>query len=110
MALAEGLTLGKKAGMDPHRLLEVLKKSAAYSKAMDMKGSRMINKEFLPPEGKLAFYRKDVQLMLDLGARLNCPLPLISLHAQALASEVSKGRSDWDSADIISFYEELANV
>ena len=53
MALAEGLTLGKKAGMDQHRLLEVLKKSAAYSKAMDMKGSKMINKEFLPPEGKL---------------------------------------------------------
>jgi len=110
MALAEGLTLGKKAGMDQQRLLEVLKKSAAYSKAMDMKGLKMINKEFLPPEGKLAFYRKDVQLMLDLGARLNCPLPLISLHAQALASEVSKGRSEWDSADIISFYEELAHV
>ncbi len=37
-------------------------------------------------------------------------MPLISLHAQALASEVSKGRSEWNSADIISFYEELANV
>lgn len=110
MALAEGLTLGKKAGMDQHRLLEVLEKSAAYSKAMDMKGSKMINKEFLPPEGKLAFYLKDVRLMLDFGSRLNCPLPLISLHAQALASEVSKGRGEWDSADIISFYEELANV
>ena len=29
-------------------------------------------------------------------------------HAQALASEVSKGRGEWDSADIISFYDELA--
>lgn len=110
MALAEGLTLGKKAGMDRQRLLEVLKKSAAYSKAMDMKGLRMINKQFLPPEGRLAIYLKDVRLMLDLGNRLNCPLPLISLHAQALASEVSKGRGEWDSADIISFYEDLANV
>ena len=77
MALAEGLTLGKKAGMDQHRLLEVLKQSAAYSKAMDMKGLKMINKDFLPPEGKLAFYLKDVRLMLDFGSRLNCPLPLI---------------------------------
>ena len=110
MALAEGLTLGKKAGMDQHRLLEVLKKSAAYSKAMDMKGSRMINKEFLPPEGRLGGYLKGVRLILDLGNRLNCPLPLISVHAQALLSEVSKGRGGWDTADIISFYEELANV
>ena len=110
MALAEGLTLGKKAGMDQRRLLEVLKQSAAYSKAMDMKGTRMINKEFLPPEGRLGGYLKGVRLMLDFGNRLNCPLPLISFHAQALHSEVAKGRGGWDSADIISFYEELANV
>jgi len=43
-----------------------------------------------------------------LGAKLDCPLPLISLDAQALASEVCKGRGEWDSSDIISFYEDLA--
>ena len=107
MALAEGLSLAKKAGMDQHRLLEVLQKSAAYSKAMDMKGSKMVDKEFLPPEGKLSFHLKDVRLILELGTRLNFPLPLSSLHAQALASEVAKGRGDWDNADIISFYEDL---
>jgi len=110
MALAEGLTLAKKAGLDQLQALEVLKKSAAFSKIMDQKGYRMVNKQFLPAAGKLAFYYKDVRLMLALGARLDCPLPLISLHAQALASEVSKGRSEWDSADIISFYNELANL
>jgi 2-hydroxy-3-oxopropionate reductase len=110
MVLAEGLSLAKKAGMDQLRLLEVLQKSAAYSKAMDMKGSKMVEKEFLPPEGKLAFHLKDVRLILELGARLNFPLPLSSLHAQALASEVAKGRGDWDNADIISFYEDLSKA
>ncbi len=110
MVLAEGLTLGKRAGMEPHRLLEILKDSAAYSKAMDMKGLKMIEKDFLPPEGKLAFHLKDVQLMLDLGSRLQLPLPLTSLHAQALASEVAKGRGEWDNADIVSFYEGLAGL
>ncbi len=110
MVLAEGLALTKRLGMDQHRLLEVLKKSAAYSRAMDMKGSKMIEKDFLPPEGKLAFHLKDVQLILDLGKRCNFPLLLSSLHAQALASEVAKGRGEWDNADIISFYEDLAGV
>ena len=110
MVLAEGLSLGKKAGMDQSRLLEVLKQSAAYSKAMDMKGTKMIEKDFLPPEGKLAFHLKDVRLMLDLGKRFNFPLLLSSLHAQALASEVAKGRGEWDNSDIISFYEDLANL
>ena len=110
MALAEGLTLAKKAGLDPLQTLEVLKKSAAYSKAMDQKGLRMINKQFLPPASRLASSYKDARLILALGARLDCPLPLISLTVQAMASEVSKGRKDWDPATIISFYDELANL
>jgi len=110
MALAEGLCLAKKAGMDLHRTLEVLKGSAAYSSAMDQKGLRMVEGDFLPPEGKLSFHLKDVGLMLDLGHRMNAPLILSSLHAQALRSEVAKGRGEWDNADIISFYEDLANA
>jgi 2-hydroxy-3-oxopropionate reductase len=110
MVLAEGLALTKRLGMDQYRLLEVLKKSAAYSKAMDMKGAKMIEKDFLPPEGKLAFHLKDVHLILDLGKRCNFPLLLSSLHAQALASEVAKGRGEWDNADIISFYQDLSNM
>ena len=110
MALAEGLTLAKKAGLDQLQTLEVLKKSAAYSKSMDQKGHRMVNRHFVPPEGPLGMHFKDVQLMLALGAKLGCPLPLLSLNAQALASEISKGRGDWDTSDIISFYDELANI
>ncbi len=108
MVLAEGLSLGKKAGMDLHRLLEVLKNSAAYSRAMDMKGGKMVEEDFLPPEGKLAFHLKDVRLMLDLAARLDVPLVLSSMHAQALTSQVAQGRGEWDNAAIISFYKDIA--
>ena len=107
MVLAEGLSLAQKAGMDLHRTLDVLKMSAAYSKAMDQKGLKMVEKEFLPPEGKLAFHLKDVQLMLDLADRVNANLVLSQLHAEALSAEVSKGRGEWDNSDIISFYEDL---
>jgi 2-hydroxy-3-oxopropionate reductase len=110
MVLAEGLSLAKKAGMDPRRTLEVLKGSAAYSSAMDQKGLKMVEKDFRHPEGKLAFHLKDVRLMLDLGHRVNAPLILSSLHAQALGVEVAKGRGEWDNADIISFYDDLAEV
>ena len=110
MALAEGLTLAAKAGLDQRQTLEILKKSAAYSKAMDQKGDRMVRRQFLPPIARLAITYKDLRLMLALGARLDCPLPLTSLNAQALASEICKGRGERDSSDIISFYDDLANV
>ena len=110
MALAEGLSLAKKSQVDQYRMLEVLKKSAAYSKAMDQKGTIMIEKKFLPAEGKVSSALKDRKLMLDLGKRLNFPLPLVSIHAQALAAEIAKGRGDWDSSAIISYYEDLGKA
>lgn len=108
MALAEGLTLARKAGIDQAQTLEVLKKSAAYSKAMDQKGTRMVNRHFVPPEGLVGMQYKDVQLMLELGEKSNCPLPLLTLNAAALAAEISKGRENWDTSDIISYYDEIA--
>lgn len=110
MALAEGLTLAKKAGLDPLQTLEVLKQSAAGSKCMDQKGYRMVHESFHPPVGTLSTHYKDVRLMLALGAQLDCPLPLLALNAQALASEIAKGRGDWDSAEVILFYKALANL
>src|SRR3989304_8215800 len=83
MALAEGLTLAQKAGLDRLQTLEVLKKSAAYSKAMDQKGYRMVKKQFLPPASRLASSYKDARLILTLGARLDCPFPLIRFTVQA---------------------------
>jgi len=110
MVLSEALCLSKRAGIDPRFLLEVLNSSALASKAMESKGRRMIEEAFLPAAGKLAFHLKDVRLMLDLAERLNFPLPLSSLHAQALTSLVANGKGDWDNSAIISFYNELANL
>ena len=107
MVLAEGLSLGKRAGVDAEQMLNVLKNSAAYSKAVDMKGLKMTTQDFIPAEGKLAFHLKDVRLILDLSRQLNFPLPLSCLHAQALTSLVAKGRGEWDNGAIISFYDDL---
>jgi 2-hydroxy-3-oxopropionate reductase len=110
MALAEGLTLAARAGLDPAQMLEVLQDSAAASRAMQQKGSRMVNRNFAKPASELSTSYKDARLILGLGARLDCPLPLMSLYVQALASEISKGRKHLDPATIIQFYSELAGI
>ena len=110
MALAEGLTLAAKAGLDPAQMLKVLQDSAAASRAMEQKGSRMVNRNFAKPASELSTSYKDARLILGLGAKLDCPLPLMSLYVQALASEISKGRKHLDPATIIQFYSELAGI
>jgi 3-hydroxyisobutyrate dehydrogenase len=110
MALAEGLTLAAKAGLDPAQALKVLQDSAAASRAMEQKGSRMVKRNFAKPASELSTSYKDARLILGLGAKLDCPLPLMSLYVQALASEISKGRKHLDPATIIQFYSELAGI
>jgi 3-hydroxyisobutyrate dehydrogenase-like beta-hydroxyacid dehydrogenase len=110
MALAEGLTLAKKAGLDPAQTLAVLKKSAAGAKCMDQKGHFMVNENYHPAIGHLSIHYKDVRAMLALAASLDCPLPLLAINAQALASQIAKGRGDWDSSAVMQFYKELANL
>jgi 3-hydroxyisobutyrate dehydrogenase-like beta-hydroxyacid dehydrogenase len=110
MALAEGLTLAAKAGLDQALALRVLKQSAAASSAMDQKGDRMVQRNFTKPASTLSTSYKDSRLILALGAKLDCPLPMMSLYVQALASEVAKGKTSLDPATIIDFYRELANI
>lgn len=110
MALAEGLTLAAKAGLDTAQALKVLQDSAAASRAMEQKGTRMVKRNFSKPASELSTSYKDARLILGLGAKLDCPLPLMSLYVQALASEISKGRRHLDPATIIQFYSELAGI
>jgi len=107
LALAEGLTLGLKQGLDGAKLLEVLKDSAAYSKAMDLKGERMLQGRF-DPEGKLSQHLKDVGLMLEVGHALGAPLLMTALHRQVLLAGVAEGRGDQDNSCVIAVLRGLA--
>src|SRR6187399_1014460 len=59
LALAEGLAFAERIGLDSHAFLEVAKGSACYSQVMDVKGAKMIGREFTP-EGRLKQHLKDV--------------------------------------------------
>ena len=107
LVLAEGLVLGERAGVDLGILLEVLKEGAAYSRAMDSKGEKMIQEDFTP-QARLAQHLKDVDLILELGERTKAPLPLSDLHAQLLRSGVDLGLGAEDNSAIIKVLRRMA--
>ena len=104
LVLAEGLLLGKRAGVDLEALLGVLRSGAAYSKVMDQKGERMIAENF-EPEARLSQHLKDVGLILDMGMKNNLKLPLTALHASILRSGVEAGYADQDNSAVIKALE-----
>ena len=106
LALAEGLLFGLRQGLDGHALLAVLKESGAYSRAMDLKGARMVEGRF-EAEGKLAQHLKDVELMLEVGHAAGAPLLATALHRQLLLAGVAGGLGDHDNSAIIAVLRSL---
>ena len=65
--LAEGLAFAEALGVSPAAALEVMAGSNAYSRAMDVKGRKMVERNFTV-QAKLSQHLKDVHLMLDAAA------------------------------------------
>lgn len=102
--LAEGLCFASACGIDPQRALEILKAGPAYSRAMDTKGRKMLERDFTP-EARLSQHLKDVRLILGLGARNGARLPLSSLHRELLERAEAAGFGASDNSAIIQAFE-----
>lgn len=103
-ALAEGLAFAKASGLDHAAVLDVLRGGAAYSRAMDAKGPKMLAGDFAP-EAKLAQHLKDVRLILGAGRRAGAALPLSEVHERLLAGLADRGFGDADNSAVIRAFD-----
>ena len=100
LALAEGLVLAERLGLDAASFLKVARASAAYSQVMDVKGPKMVERDFAP-EGRMTQHLKDVRLILEQAARRGQKLPLCEVHADVLEACVRRGEGDLDNCAVI---------
>jgi len=100
LALAEGLVLAERMGLDPKTFFDIARGSAAYSQVMDTKGGKMVTRDFAP-HGRAAQALKDVRLMLAQAASAGQQLPGCEVAAALLESCVRHGEGERDSTVII---------
>ena len=100
LVLAEALYLAERVGVEPGSLLEVLRAGPGHSRAVELKGGKMVKSDY-SPEARLAQHLKDVELILDLGNAAGADLPLSRLHRELLARGVEEGLGDLDNSSII---------
>jgi len=98
--LAEGLAFAESLGLDLPAFLEVLKGSAAYNRAMDTRGEKMIQGDFAP-HGKVIQSRKDFRLMHEAARRAGQQLPLAAVYLELIEACVAHGESELDNSAII---------
>jgi 3-hydroxyisobutyrate dehydrogenase len=109
LALAEGLVLGMKAGVEGENLLQVLQDAACSSKTMIDKGPKMLKGDFTP-EGQVKTSLKDARLALEQGARVGAPMLVTSLWTQLQQAAYEAGLKDVDSSSFIEVLRSMAGL
>jgi 3-hydroxyisobutyrate dehydrogenase-like beta-hydroxyacid dehydrogenase len=107
--LAEGLAFAGALGLNPAQTLAVLCESAAYSRVMDIKGRKMLARDF-EPQARLSQHLKDVRLILKIGASAKAKLPLSRVHERLLAAAAAAGLGGRDNCAIIEMFRRNADT
>merc|ERR1712113_632392 len=75
VALAEGLAVGQKAGLEGSDIMEVIKEGAIASPMYGLKGPKMLAGDYAP-NFPLKHQQKDVRLAIALGEQVGQAMPV----------------------------------
>jgi 2-hydroxy-3-oxopropionate reductase len=108
-ALAEALTLAKKAGLDRELTLTALGGGLAGSKCLEQKKPNYVAGSY-KPGFKIDLHHKDLGLILDSARELGVPVPVTAMIQEMFTALRVKGRGGLDHSGVITLLEDLAGV
>ncbi len=111
-AIAEGLTLGVKAGVEAEPLWECVRRGAVgrMSGLHESLPNTVFKGEFEPPSFALNLARKDIGLATELGREFNVPMPLANLAEQIAIEAMNRGWGDMDNSITFLLQEEQSGI
>jgi 3-hydroxyisobutyrate dehydrogenase len=106
LALAEGLLLAERAGMDTKAVLDVMTESPIGSPMLKARAPLVLD---LPPEAwfDIGLMHKDIGLALDTGRELRVPLPTAGRADEILSVAQALGYERRDLAAIFRVLDEM---
>ena len=99
-ALAEGIVLAERLGLDGRAFLATARESAAYSRVMDSKGEKMLRQDYRV-QSHSSQTLKDAELILHEARQRGLRLPVTEAQADLLRAAIAITGADSDSAAII---------
>lgn len=103
MAVAEGMYLAKKAGLDPELAMRATATGAASSWALSRRGPRMIERDY-PLGFKMSLHRKDLRIASEIAGRSGAKLDIASHVAKIEDRLIAEG---WGDSDVSAIHEAL---
>jgi 2-hydroxy-3-oxopropionate reductase len=104
-AVAEGLTLATRAGVDPAKVRTALLGGFAESRVLDLHGGRMVDRAF-EPGGRASVHHKDILQALELAEQVGLDLLSTRTNLELWQKMMDRGWQDLDQAGIIRAVEE----
>jgi 3-hydroxyisobutyrate dehydrogenase len=95
LAVAEGITLGLKAGLDMDKVVQALSGGASGSWVLNHRSGNMIRNEY-PLGFRVRLHRKDVAIVMEAARELGVFLPTTALVEQIETGLISQGYGDED--------------
>lgn len=111
MAIAEGMSLGVKAGLDPIELWNAVRQGAiGRSRTLDLVADQYLRSSYDPPSFALRLAYKDFNLALDLAKHYNVPMKQAEAAYQDYTEALERGWSELDSRVPMQLQNERAGV
>jgi len=99
LTVAEGLTLGMKAGLDMQKIIEAISGGAASSWVLHNRAINVVNNTY-PLGFRVRLHQKDLRIALDTARELGVSLPATALVAQIENGLIARGYGDDDVSAI----------
>jgi 3-hydroxyisobutyrate dehydrogenase len=109
LAVAEGLVLALKAGLDPEQVVAALSSGAAQSWVLANRSGRMLANDY-PLGFKVSLHLKDLGISLAMARETGAALPVAALAAQLEAGLVAQGHADDDMSALARSIRSLSGL
>jgi 3-hydroxyisobutyrate dehydrogenase-like beta-hydroxyacid dehydrogenase len=107
LTVAETLTLGRQAGLDPHQMLEILGETSVRSPHLKNKGRMMIDRQF-EAAFALKYMQKDFDLVMEAAHELKTPMFTSAVAHQVYTAANVAGNGELDYSSVVRFLEDAA--
>lgn len=110
-AIAELMTMGVKAGVDPVELWAAIRQCAAgRQRTFDRMGDQFMQHRFDPPDFALKLAHKDVTLATELAREIGVPMKIAALTHAEMTEALNRGWGHLDSRSFLMLQKERAGV
>ncbi len=108
-AMSEAFVLAAKAGVDPEKVFEAIRKGLAGSAVMEAKMPLVLAGNF-KPGFRIELHIKDLNNALATARALGAPAPLSEAITGMMKSLAADGKAKDDHGGLVQYYEKLAKV